>query len=138
MEFTNNWGGADESNNTLAQIRVENEWSNRLELVKNGKYLRFILTDSTGAERDISYMIDSWTSGERHQVTPTWGDGAMELYVDGHLVGRNTYSGDLQIRPGTPMHLGSAFANYKGIDGVIHKTVVYGRARTADEIAGGS
>jgi len=137
LDFTNNWAGADESNNTLIQIREPNQWNDRFELVKNGKYLRFIITDNSGVERDISYMIDSWAPGERHQVTPTWGDGEMRLYVDGNLVGRNSYPGSLEIRPGTPMQLGSAFANYKGFDGVIHKTTVWGQAKTGDEVASG-
>jgi hypothetical protein len=134
VDFTNNWGGADESNNTLVQIREPNQWNDRFELVKNGKYLRFIITDNTGVERDISYNVDSWVAGERHQVTPTWGNGEMGLYVDGRLVGSNSYPGTLEIRAGTPMYLGSEFAGYKGLDGVMNKTVVYGSKKTADEI----
>jgi hypothetical protein len=134
VDFTNNWTGADENNNTLVQIRNENQWNDRFELVRNGKYLRFIITDSTGVERDISYNVDSWVAGERHQVTPTWGNGEMQLYVDGRLVGTNSYPGTLEIRTGTPMYLGSEFAGYKGFDGTIYKATVYGSKKTADDI----
>jgi hypothetical protein len=138
VDFTNNWAGADESNNTLVQIREPNQWNDRFELVRNGKYLRFIITDNTGVERDISYNVDSWAPGERHQVTPTWGNGEMQLYVDGSLVGSNTYPGTLEIRAGTPMNLGSEFAGYSGFNGVIHSTTVYGSKKTADQIGNGS
>jgi len=136
VDFEANWAGSDETNNTLAQIREPDQWNNRFELVKNGQYLRFIITDSTGIERDISYRIDSWLSGERHKVTPTWGDGQMRLFVDGRLVGQNEYPGKLEIRAGTPMHLGSSFGNFKGLDGTIHQATVFGSAKTAAEIQG--
>jgi hypothetical protein len=138
VDFTNNWAGADESNNTLVQIREPNQWNDRFELVRNGKYLRFIITDNTGVERDISYSVDSWAPGERHQVTPTWGNGEMQLYVDGHLVGSNTYPGTLEIRAGTPMNLGSEFAGYSGFNGIIHSATVYGSKKTSDQIGSGS
>jgi hypothetical protein len=137
LEISPNWAGTEETNNTLAQIRQPNQWNNRMELVKNGKYLRFVVTDNTGKESDVSHLITSWAPGERHEVVPTWGNGEIRLYVDGQLVGRDKYEGKLEIPPGTPMQLGSAYANYKGFDGIIHKTTVWGRARTEEEIANG-
>ena len=38
------WAGSDQSDNALVQIRSENDWNNQLQLVKNGEFLRFIVT----------------------------------------------------------------------------------------------
>ena len=57
------WTGSDQTDNSLVQIRTPNGWDNRMQLVKNGRYLRFILTDNTGRESDISVPIDQWTHG---------------------------------------------------------------------------
>lgn len=135
LDIQPNWAGGDESNNSLAQILNPNQWANTFQLVKNGRYLRFILRDNTGAERDISVPIEAWVPGEQHNVTVTWGDAATTMYIDGRVVGQNTYPGQFEIRPGTPMHLGSAYANYKGFDGVIGKATVFGHAQSADEVA---
>lgn len=135
LDVVPNWAGSDESNNSLVQIVNPNQWSNAFLLVKNGRYLRFVFRDNTGAERDISVPIDAWTPGDRHNVTVTWGDAATAMYIDGRMVGQNTYPGQLEIRPGTPMHLGSAFENFRGFDGGI-KAEVFGRAKNADEVAG--
>ncbi|MGD9762247.1 MAG: LamG-like jellyroll fold domain-containing protein [Candidatus Binatia bacterium] len=101
------WAGADHTDNALVQIRNENEWNNRLELVKNGEFLRFIITDDTGKEADISTRITNWQNLEEHDVTATWGDGRTTLYIDGQVVGQNEYSGNLRFAEGTPMFLGA-------------------------------
>jgi hypothetical protein len=86
----------------LVQLRGPNEWSNRLELVKNGEFLRFILTDSTGREADISTRINDWVAGDRHDVSASYGTNAdgpcctTILYIDGREAGRNHYDGPFQ------------------------------------------
>jgi hypothetical protein len=115
------WAGSDATDNSLVQIRAENQWENRLQLVKNGRYLRFILSDSLGREADISVPIDEWVPGESHSVTASWGDGRTSLFLDGRLAGSNTYDGQFDISPDTPLYLGSDFrtSDYVGAKATI-------------------
>jgi hypothetical protein len=101
------WSGADPTDNALVQIRQEHEWNNRLEIVKNGEFLRFILTDNTGKEADISTRITDWQPGEEKAVEFSWGNGRTEATVDNQVVGRNEYPGELQFDPNTPMIFGA-------------------------------
>ena len=100
------------------QIRQEHEWNNRLEIVKNGEFLRFILTDNTGKEADISARITDWQPGEEKTIEFSWGNGRTEATVDNQVVGRNEYPGELQFQPSTPMifgadHPGSTYGSAK-------------------------
>lgn len=118
------WAGADPTNNALVQIRQEHEWSNRLEIVKNGEFLRAIVTDNTGKEADISFRITDWQPGDERRIEFSWGRdesglGRTELRVDDQIVGRNEYPGELEFRSGTPMifgadHRGSAYGSAQG------------------------
>ncbi|OFV83990.1 MAG: hypothetical protein A2W26_09130 [Acidobacteria bacterium RBG_16_64_8] len=121
FEIEPQWAGADETNNSLVQIRREHQWSDRLELVKNGRYLRFIVTDSEGHEADISVRIDQWPAGERHDIQAQWGKGLTTLWIDGEPVGSNVYSGNLRFSGGTPLYLGSDYpsSNYTGFNGTL-------------------
>lgn len=101
------WGGADATDNALVQIRAEHEWNNRLEIVKNGEFLRFILTDNTGKEADISARITDWQPGQEKAIEFSWGNGRTEATVDNQVVGRNEYPGELQFSPNTPMIFGA-------------------------------
>jgi hypothetical protein len=133
------WAGADQTNNSLLQIRNEHKRENTLQLVKNFNSLRFIFIDNTGQERNVNIYIDDWQAGQPHQVSATWGDALLSLYVDGELVGSNTYPGQLEIAPGTPIHVGSDFlgTSYAGAGGTISNLKVYGRALGADEVVNG-
>lgn len=125
------WRGGDATDNSLVQIRDENEWANRLQLVKNGRFLRFILADSTGREADISVPIDEWEPGNSHSVTASWGDGQTSLYIDGRLAGSNTYEGDFNISPTTPLHLGSDYrsSDYGGANATIRGFTLFKNAQ---------
>jgi hypothetical protein len=106
------WAGADATDNALVQIRQEHEWNNRLEIVKNGEFLRAILTDNTGKEADISFRITDWQPGEEKTINFSWGkdesgQGRTELSIDNQVVGRNQYPGELQFAPNTPMIFGA-------------------------------
>ena len=78
-------------------------------MVKNINSLRFIIIDEGGVERNVNILIDDWQPGEAHQVTATWGEALMSLYVDGNLVGQNTMPNDLNFPTTTPIHIGSDF-----------------------------
>ncbi len=130
------WNGGDEGDHSLVNIRTPNQPDNLLRLFKNGRYLRFIFADESGQERDISVPIDSWNAGERRTITATWGDALTSLYINDELVGTNTYEGQLQIRPGTPLYLGSDVpqAPATGANATISNFFVFGRALGRDEI----
>lgn len=130
------WVGADQTDNSFVQIRTPHGWDNRMQLVKNGRYLRFILTDNTSREADISLPIDQWEPGKPHTVTATWGEGRTQLYVDGRRVGQNTYEGRFEIPPNTPMYVGSDLpgGSYAGASATIQNFKVYGRALAEDEV----
>lgn len=119
FEIEPNWNGNDETNNSLVTLRSEHGWSNRIELVKNGRYLRFILADNVGREADISVPIDSWVPGEAHDVKATWANGRTELHIDGVKVGENTYTEF--VRPDAPLYIGSDHrgSSYSGLNGTV-------------------
>jgi len=115
------WAGTDQSDNALVQIRSQHEWNNRLELVKNGEFLRFIITDNTGKEADISTRIAEWQMRGSHDVVATWANGELQLWIDGRLAGRNKYPGKLDFPAGTPMYVGGDHpgSNYAGANATL-------------------
>jgi hypothetical protein len=100
------WAGSDQTDNALVQLRGQNEWANRLELVKNGEFLRFILTPEGGKESDISVRITDWQPGQQHDIRASYGNGQTSLYIDGRLVGTNKYEGNFQPPQGIPLQIG--------------------------------
>jgi hypothetical protein len=116
------WAGSDPGDNALLEYRQEHEWSNRMEIVKNGDFLRFILTDSGGKETDISTKIDNWQAGDEHAISASW-DGQSKttyLYVDGQLAGQNQYK-DPYVPPSTNMIVGADHSSgaYSGLSGTL-------------------
>ncbi len=137
LDIVPNWNGADITDNSLFQIREPHKWENRMQLVKNGQFLRFIVTDNTGHEADISYKIPDWVQGDAHRIQATWDNGVTTLYIDGKRVGSNTYPGDLKFKPNTPMHLGSDLASggsYGGANSKIGNFKVFGDSRGPDDV----
>ncbi len=143
LDIKPNWNGTDVTDNSLLQIREPHQWENRMQLVKNGQFLRFIVTDDSGHEADISFKIDKWVEGDPHNVTASWGrtedgtEGVTTLYVDGKQVGTNRYPGSLKFKPGTPMYLGSDHANggsYGSAGGQMRGFQVFNGAKTPDEL----
>jgi hypothetical protein len=53
-----------------------------LQIMKNGSQLRFGLSDGSGLQGG-SADIGNWQAGEWRQVTVTWADNALSLYIDG-------------------------------------------------------
>jgi hypothetical protein len=126
------WSGSDQTDNALLEIRQEHEWANRLELVKNGEFLRFIVTPDSGQEADISVRINDWQPGDQHDVRASYGDGKTYLFIDGNLVGSVPYSGNLQFAQGTPMFLGGDHtgSNYQGANAQISDFILKNSATT--------
>jgi hypothetical protein len=136
FEIEPTWAGSDATDQSMLQIRNEHVWENTLQLVKNMNTLRFIIIDEGGVERNVNVFIDDWQPGEAHQVTATWGEAQMSLYVDGNLVGQTTMPNNLNFPPTTPIHIGSDFAgtSYRGAGATIRDFQLYGRALSTDEV----
>jgi len=136
FEIEPHWSGADETNNSLLQIRDEHQWENNLQLVKNYNSLRFIIIDEAGVETNINVYIDNWQADQSHRVTATWGEAQMALYIDGQQVGMTTLPNDLAFGDATPIHVGSDFpgTQYAGANSRISNLTIYGRPLSAGEI----
>lgn len=106
FNLQNEWTGNDSTDASLLKIRNPNDWSDRIEITKNGQYLRMALFDDAGNESGVSTAIN-WQPGEQHQISASWGDGVVTMSVDGRQVGQGTYPGTVNFRSGTPMFVGS-------------------------------
>jgi len=136
------WGGSDQGDASLFQLRTPNQFNNRISIFKNGRFLRFLLADNTGIETDPGTVIDNWQPNQPHQITGTWssnpdGGGNVQLYVDGSMVAQRSFDGQLDIPPGTPMYIGSDYSGgVPGAQGSISNFQVYGQSLPSDQIAG--
>jgi hypothetical protein len=137
LEFQPEWSGAEKGDYSLVNVRTPNDPNNSLRIFKNGRYLRFLFSDNTGRERNIGYDMIDWEPGVQHTVAATWEQGVTSLYIDNQLVGTNYYEGQLEIRPGTPLYLGSDVpeAPLSGANATISNFRVYGRALGGDEVS---
>jgi hypothetical protein len=106
FNLQNDWTGSDNTDASLMKIRDPNQWADRVEITKNGQYLRMGLWDNAGNESGVSVPIN-WQPGEQHQITAAWGDGVVTLAVDGRSVGQSTYPDKLIFSPTAPMYIGS-------------------------------
>lgn len=131
------WNGQDQTDASLVNLHTPNMWENRLQITKNGAYLRFLMADNTGKETGAGTNITGWQPGERHLVTATWGEALASLYVDGQLIGQQTYPGQLTLPPGTPMYIGSDYpGGIPGAQGSLSNFQVYNRLLPGEEVAG--
>jgi hypothetical protein len=141
FEFEPDWEGGSEGDYNFVNVRTPNDPRNLLRIYKNGRYLRFLFADETGRERNIGYDMVDMEPGGRHRVTATYsyGDsgGQTAFYIDGQLVGTNTFDGPLQIPPGTPMYVGSDVpqAGPSGAGATMSNLQIYGRALAVDEVS---
>jgi Concanavalin A-like lectin/glucanases superfamily len=135
------WAGGDESNASLAQLRNPNQWEDRLQIFKNGVYMRFLMGDTAGQESNIGTNISDWAPGEWHQVVASWGQNEngqlmQSFYIDGRLIGQAPVSGGFNVHPGTPLYIGSDMQNgVPGANGAISNFLAYNRPLTPDEVA---
>ncbi|MBI3786169.1 MAG: LamG domain-containing protein [Deltaproteobacteria bacterium] len=130
------WVGETDSNASFFQWRTTT-FQNRIQIFKNGRYLRFLFCDNTGDESGVGVDISDWHQGDTHVVTATWGDGVTALYVDGRSVGYREYNGELQIPAGTPWLIGSDYAGgAPGARSSIKDFHIFPRALSADEVTG--
>ncbi len=134
------WAGGDESNASLMQLRNQDQWENRLQIFKNGRYMRFLLTDNAGQESNIGATIDDWAPGDWHHLAATWGqnaDGQMmqSFYVDGRLIGQVPLARQFDVRAGTPLYIGSDVPQgVPGANGAISQFQAYNRALAPEQV----
>jgi hypothetical protein len=135
------WAGGDASNASLAQLRNQNQWEDRLQIFKNGVYMRFLMSDNSGQESNIGLNISDWQPGDWHHLVATWGQNdsgqlTQSFYADGKLIGQVPVTGQFQVRPGTPLYIGSDLPNgVPGANGAISQFQAYNRPLTPDEVA---
>lgn len=82
LELETEWAGDDPSDRILFGLMTPNTFSNRVELIKNGQFLRWIVTESSGREVDLSVRNVAWQPG-MHAVAASWQGGRTELTIDG-------------------------------------------------------
>lgn len=129
------WEREEDTNASLFQWRT-NEFANRVQIFKNGRYLRFLLCDNTGFESGVGTHILHWPSGSWHSVAATWGNGVAAFYLDGSEVGARSYAGEILIPPGTPWYVGSDLpGGGPGARSRLNNFQVFPRFLGADEIA---
>lgn len=129
------WDGSSEGDHSLVQLRDPQRWENRIQIFKNGPFLRFLFTDASGSESGVGTDIKHWAAGERRHITATWAEGMTYLYVDGTLVGTNPYPGELAMPESTPLLLGSDHpGGVPGADAVLGDFEAVDRERTAADV----
>jgi hypothetical protein len=134
------WGGEDQSDASLFQLREPNVWDNRLQIFKNGDFLRFLLTDNTGSETNVGAMVNGWQANDPHQITATWGrgdqgQGVMQFYIDGNMVGQQNFDGQLELNPNGSIYIGSDLpGGISGANATLSQLKIYNRQLQQGEI----
>jgi hypothetical protein len=133
FEIDPDWDGTEESTRTLLRIDEPGQWNNRLRLVKDNNYLRYMFFDNTGAEVNINTPIDGWQAGDPHELTVNWDQqaGKISMYIDGELMAEQPYAGELVLDAKSRLDLGSKGGDgYIGAGGRITNLTAYDRALT--------
>ncbi|MCK6556265.1 LamG domain-containing protein [Candidatus Binatia bacterium] len=129
------WNGSEDSSAALVDVRTQHTFENRIQIDKNGQYLRFIFADDTGSESGAGAEIGHWQAGEWHNVVATYGEGMTNFYVDGKLVGSKPYTGQFNVLPGTQFRIGSNYpGDGPGAGGAMSDFKVYRRPLGPDEV----
>ncbi len=82
------WEPSDQNDAVFVQI---GEGQQAIRVAKNVNFLRFEFFDSEGRERGVGVPLDDWKPGDWHQISATWVQGRLQLYVDGKPVSQNTF-----------------------------------------------
>jgi hypothetical protein len=90
----------------LVALRTPQTVASRIQLVKNGAFLRFTAADARGFESEVAALVDQWAAGERHVITATWTRDAMALYLDGSLGGEQPLPGPIAHPLGAGLQVG--------------------------------
>ena len=118
-----NASGNAPTNEQLVTVGSSGE-TGRLSVLKDGAYLRVLVSDSTGQESSLGVSISDWQPAQTHTISFVWGDGVGRLYIDGQLAEQVDYSGVLELPPGT-----------RTLSGSISDFQAFDRPLTPEEIA---
>ena len=116
--------GSDPTNESLIAIGSPGQTGDRLSVLKDGTYLRVLVSDSAGEESTLGVSISDWQPGQTHTIAFVWGDGVEQLYIDGHLADQVDHPGVVQLPPGT-----------QALNGAITDFQAFGRPLTPEEVA---
>lgn len=125
------WAGSDDMDAYMVDLGTPNNWPNRMHIVKNGRYLRFMFFDNLGVESGVSYRIDSWQPGDSHHIAASWGEAAddgqhrLAFYVDGKEIGSQIYDGEFEVPTDRSLFVGNSYSNDQGTLGSITSFRVY-------------
>ena len=113
FSVTPDWSGSDSNLASLLQLRGDT-WENRLQIFKDGPYMRFLFTPDSGIESGGGTNISNWQPGDQHQITATWGvtdsgERLASLYIDWRLAAQQPYQGQLMVQPNLPLYIGSDY-----------------------------
>lgn len=116
------WAGSDASEGALFDIHTAATFANRVQLLKRGEFLSFIVAESSGREVDINVRNTAWQPGV-HTIAASWGQGTMTLAVD-NVRGIEATVGPVLLASGAEVGVGS-----EALPGTILRDVVFEAAR---------
>jgi hypothetical protein len=94
------WEPGDEDDATFVQL------GDQLRLAKSEDVLR-LETAGTDDAADVDVSIADWNPGDWHQVTASWSEDGISLYLDGELVGRRLGRGLMHLPRDSELFVGS-------------------------------
>ncbi len=119
------WNGADRTSHSLFVVGETNQWNNRMRIVKENDYIRFMSFDNSGVERNLRYKIGDWVAGERHQVRASWDTDQLVLEIDGQVVDQRPNGGELILGDASQIEVGSHYTDaYTGTPGKIFDLII--------------
>jgi hypothetical protein len=116
------WAGNDGSGRAFLSISEPSTFPNRIELVKNGDFLRWVVAESSGIEDDMSVNIGQWQPGT-HTVTVSFGAGSAAITVDGY--GATAPVGGVVLTAGSSFVLGPTPGSGFAGEGTTFRSVLF-------------
>lgn len=107
LEIETDWGGDDENDRALFVAGTPGTFTNRVNLIRNGRFLRWIIAETSGREVDANVDTSAWQPG-LHTVTAAWGGGTMDIRVDG-IRAVQAEVGAVSIAAGAEVQIGAEF-----------------------------
>jgi hypothetical protein len=123
------WGPNSQDDATFVQLG-----DSGLQVVKNVNFLRFEYIDQNGTENGLGTNIGEWPDQQWRQVTATWTNGNLALYVDGQLISQNRYQYPPTFGQETKLLVGSNFPGPVA-PGQMSNLTVLNRDSSATEVA---
>lgn len=112
------WNGSDDASYSFFLLRDVNTLDHQFSILKNQGSLRYQIINADGVEFDLFWPIIDWVKGDWHHVAATWGNGLMDLYVDGGVVGEQMIEGTPSVQPNSPAYWGSQRGTF-GAGGIL-------------------